>query len=93
MLVIRPLEPLRRWPALAAKAWARIKLLFWTLFYNQHFSADYAFETAMGPLTWAVDAAARAAGPLFVLVVVSANAGVVLVAYLVGLPFYWAKSK
>ena len=32
-----------------------IKLTFWTLTYNDHFSMNYVFDTLMEPAIWFVD--------------------------------------
>ena len=35
--------------------WKMIKLTFWTLTYNDHFSMNYVFDTLMEPAIWFVD--------------------------------------
>ncbi len=75
------------------KKCSRLRLAFLTLFYNDHLSWNYAFDTAMEPLLWTVDLFARAIGPAFVVAVIALTAAVVAIAYLIGLPYYWGKSK
>ena len=70
----------------------RFKLVlvsFLSLFYNDHLSRAYVFDTLMEPAFWFVDSFAKVLGPLFVVGVVVLKTSVVAIAYIVGLPYYW----
>ncbi len=70
----------------------RFRLLivsFLSLFYNDHLSRSYVFDTLMEPAFWFVDSFAKVLGPLFVVGVVVLKTSVVAIAYIVGLPYYW----
>ena len=60
-----------------------------SLVYNDHMSRSYVFDTLMEPAFWFVDSFAKVLGPLFVVGVVILKTSVVVIAYVVGLPYYW----
>ena len=62
---------------------------FLSLFYNDHLSSSYVFDTLMEPAFWFVDSFAKVLGPCFVAGVIFLKSSVVAIAYIVGLPYYW----
>lgn len=70
-----------------------IPLTIKSLFYNEHLDRVYALDTAMEPLFWFVDHFTQALGPIFVFLVVVTLFAYVVIAYVVGLPFWWPRSR
>ena len=68
--------------------WKMIKLAFWTLTYNEHFSMDYVFDTLMEPAIWFVDNFTKIFGPIFVSGVLILSSSAIYIAYKVGLSYY-----
>ena len=79
---------LSQWSQNLKDRWKMVKLLFWTLTYNEHFSMNYAFDTLMEPAIWFIDNFAKAIGPIFVCGVVSLTSSAIYIAYKVGLTYY-----
>ena len=50
--------------------WKITRITFLSLFYNEHLSGDYVFDTLMQPAFWFVDHFTKILGPLFVLLVI-----------------------
>ena len=50
--------------------WKILRITFLSLFYNEHFSSDYAFDTLMQPAFWFVDQFTAVLGPAFVSLVI-----------------------
>ena len=46
------------------------KITFLSLFYNQHMSSDYVFDTVLQPGFWFVDQFTALLGPIFVALVI-----------------------
>ena len=61
--------------------WKIFRLTFLSLFYNEHFSSDYAFDTLMQPAFWFVDQFTAVLGPAFVSLVIVLTVGIVLLAF------------
>ena len=57
--------------------WKILRLTFLSLFYNEHFSADYAFDTLMQPAFWFVDQFTAVLGPAFVSLVIVLTVGII----------------
>ncbi|CAL8101995.1 unnamed protein product [Orchesella dallaii] len=70
----------------------KLKLWFFTLFYHYSFSYDYCLDTLLEPLFWIVDHLSKALGKLFVAAVVILVTSVVIIAHVLGIPFWTAKS-
>jgi len=70
----------------------KLKLWFFTLFYHYSFSYDYCLDTLLEPLFWMVDHLSKALGKLFVSAVVILVTSVVIIAHVLGIPFWTAKS-
>ena len=50
--------------------WKITRITLLSLFYNEHLSGDYVFDTLMQPAFWFVDHFTKILGPLFVLLVI-----------------------
>ncbi|KAG5895059.1 hypothetical protein JTB14_021026 [Gonioctena quinquepunctata] len=66
---------------------------FRSLTYNHFMDQSYAADVCMEPLFWFVDNFTYAIGPLFVIAVVGLTASVVLIAYWIGIPYWWNKNS
>ncbi|GAB6023328.1 hypothetical protein CHUAL_008131 [Chamberlinius hualienensis] len=66
-----------------------MKLVLLSLTYNSFLDVYYVGDTAMEPIFWFVDHFTHLFGPVFVIGVCLLTASVVLVAYLIGIPYYW----
>jgi palmitoyltransferase len=69
-----------------------VRLSLASLFYNEHMSVNYAFDTLLEPIFWLVDHFTGVLGPAFVTAVVGLTGSVVVIAYGIGLPYYWSKN-
>ena len=65
------------------------KVTFLSLFYNDFISWPYVVDTLLEPAYWIVDTFAKALGPIFVAGDVILTSSVVVIAYSIGLPYYW----
>jgi len=68
--------------------WKVAKISFFSMFYNDHFSSDYVFDTLIQPAFWFVDHFTAVLGPIFVFMVIFLTASAVFIAYWIGLPYY-----
>ncbi|XP_055317033.1 palmitoyltransferase ZDHHC16 [Sitodiplosis mosellana] len=68
------------------------KICFRSFTYNHHMSQDYASDVALEPIIWIVDNFSGFLGPFFVVAVAVLTSAVVVIAHLVGLPYWWEKS-
>jgi palmitoyltransferase len=68
------------------------KLWFKTLFYNSCLSWSYAMDTMVEPLFYLVDHMTAGIGRMFVVVVSFLIGTVVIIAHLLGIPFFMEKS-
>ena len=50
--------------------WKITKITFMSMFYNDHISTDYIFDTLMQPAFWFVDQFTAVLGPIFVFLVI-----------------------
>ena len=50
--------------------WKILKITMLSLFYNEHISSDYIFDTLMQPAFWFVDQFTAVLGPVFVCLVI-----------------------
>ena len=50
--------------------WKITKITVLSMFYNEHISSDYMFDTIMAPAFWFLDQFTAILGPLFVFLVV-----------------------
>jgi len=64
------------------------RIIFLSMFYNSHLSADYVFDTLMQPAFWFVDSFTQILGPIFVCLVIFLTFTAVFIAYWIGLPYY-----
>lgn len=74
------------------RAWYLTKLAIQTLCYNQHLDLNYALDTLLEPIFWFVDHFTAALGPVFVFMVINFLSAYVVIAYAIGLPFWWNRS-
>lgn len=70
----------------------KLKLWFLTLFYHYSFNYDYVVDTLLEPLFWIVDHLSQSLGKLFVSSVVILVSSIVVIAHVLGIPFWTAKS-
>ncbi|KAI5641367.1 DHHC palmitoyltransferase domain-containing protein [Phthorimaea operculella] len=63
-----------------------------SLTYNAHMSQAYAIDFLLGPVFWFVDNFAHCLGKVFVVCVTVLTTAVVLIAYWVGIPYWWELS-
>ncbi|XP_075990773.1 palmitoyltransferase ZDHHC16 [Anticarsia gemmatalis] len=62
-----------------------------SLTYNEHMSQSYAIDFLLEPIFWFVDNFAKHLGRVFVFCVTVLTTAVVLIAYWVGLPYWWQR--
>lgn len=70
----------------------KLKLWFLTLFYHYSLNYDYVVDTLLEPLFWIVDHLSQSLGKLFVSAVVFLVSSIVVIAHVLGIPFWTAKS-
>lgn len=70
----------------------KLKLWFLTLFYHHSFGYDYVVDTLLEPLFWIVDHLSQGLGRMFVTAVVILVSSIVVIAHVLGIPFWAAKS-
>ncbi|XP_044763315.1 palmitoyltransferase ZDHHC16 [Coccinella septempunctata] len=63
-----------------------------SLTYNHFLDSGYIADVFMEPLFWTVDNFANVLGPLFVIAVTGLTASVVVIAYWIGLPYWWERN-
>lgn len=63
-----------------------------SLTYNEHMSQNYAIDILLEPIFWIVDNFAKYLGKVFVFCVSVLTTAVVIIAYWVGLPYWWERS-
>ncbi|XP_074594488.1 palmitoyltransferase ZDHHC16 isoform X2 [Brevipalpus obovatus] len=82
-----------KFPALyIIRKYQLLKITFLSLFYNEQADFNYCVDTLLEPIYWFVDNYTKALGPFFVFVVVSLLSSFVVIAYLIGLPFWLERS-
>ena len=64
------MDVITRTKSYAKWRWKITRITFLSLFYNEHLSGDYVFDTLMQPAFWFVDHFTKTLGPLFVLLVI-----------------------
>ncbi|XP_023233186.1 palmitoyltransferase ZDHHC16-like [Centruroides sculpturatus] len=69
-----------------------IKLTFVTLCYNEFADKFYVGDTCMEPMFWFVDHFTKAMGPIFVVGVIILTLSMIIIAYTIGLSFWWQTS-
>jgi len=69
------------------------RIVFCSLFYNYHLDSVYIVDTLMEPLFCFVYSFTKILGPFFVTTVILLISVYVIIAYLIGVPFYWHQSK
>ncbi|KAJ8923492.1 hypothetical protein NQ315_010070 [Exocentrus adspersus] len=70
----------------------KCRITFRSLTYTHFMDQSYAADVCMEPMFWFVDNFTYAIGPLFVVAVVGLTASVVLIAYWIGLPYWWNRN-
>ncbi|KAL3271063.1 hypothetical protein HHI36_021563 [Cryptolaemus montrouzieri] len=63
-----------------------------SLTYNHFLDSGYVADVFMEPLFWIVDNFAHVLGPLFVIAVTGLTTSVVVIAYWIGLPYWWERN-
>ncbi|KOB72081.1 Palmitoyltransferase [Operophtera brumata] len=71
---------------------SRITFVFCCLTYNEHLNYNYVIDFFLEPLHWFVDNFAMYLGKVFVFCVSVLTTAVVLIAYWVGLPYWWERN-
>lgn len=66
-----------------------LRIVLASLFYNSFMDIYYICDTALEPLFWFVDHFTRFFGPVFVFGVCALTASVVVITYVVGIPYWW----
>ncbi|BES99368.1 DHHC palmitoyltransferase [Nesidiocoris tenuis] len=72
--------------------WSNAKLCLFSLFCNTHLDRNYASDVCMEPVFWFVDNFTKFLGPFFVACVVVHMVAVIVISYLIGLPYWWKKN-
>ncbi|XP_018330340.1 palmitoyltransferase ZDHHC16 isoform X2 [Agrilus planipennis] len=70
----------------------KCKVTIGSLMYNHFLDQSYAADVCMEPMFWFVDNFTCAIGPLFVAAVIGLTTSVVLIAYWIGLPYWWNRN-
>lgn len=70
-----------------------MKIILYSLFYNKHLDTSYAADVLMEPIIWFVDNFTKYLGPFFVICVVGLTAGVIVICYWIGLPYWWKRNR
>ncbi|XP_030573604.1 palmitoyltransferase ZDHHC16 [Drosophila novamexicana] len=73
--------------------WSYMNHCWHSLTFNAHMNSSYATDVCMTPIFWVVDNYTHCLGPFFVVGVAILTTAVVGIAYWIGLPFWWAKSR
>ncbi|XP_037577347.1 palmitoyltransferase ZDHHC16A isoform X2 [Dermacentor silvarum] len=69
------------------------RIVFNSLVYNEFADIYYAGDTCMEPLFWIVDHFTKAMGPIFVTTVTIVACTVIVIAYMIGIPYWWENNK
>lgn len=69
-----------------------LKVTCLSLCYNEFMDKYYIADTAMEPMFWFVDHFTKFFGPFFVFAVCLLTLTVVIIVYIIGVPFWWHKS-
>ncbi|KAK7868875.1 hypothetical protein R5R35_014198 [Gryllus longicercus] len=72
--------------------WLRVRTAVRSLFYNHFLDTTYVVDICMEPIFWIVDNFTKFLGPFFVVAVCALTASVVVIAYWIGIPHWWARS-
>nr|CAD7568259.1 unnamed protein product [Timema californicum] len=72
--------------------WRNWKITYNTFFYNHFMDHGYFADVCMEPMFWFVDNFTKFLGPFFVFSVCGLTASVIVIAYWIGLPYWWNKS-
>ncbi|KAF8790802.1 palmitoyltransferase ZDHHC16-like [Argiope bruennichi] len=64
------------------------KLTLYSLFYNDFADKYYVGDTCMEPMFWFVDHFTKILGPICVAAVIFLSSSLIIIAYVIGLPFY-----
>nr|CAD7397412.1 unnamed protein product [Timema cristinae] len=72
--------------------WRKWKITYNTFFYNHFMDHGYFADVCMEPMFWFVDNFTKFLGPFFVFSVCGLTASVIVIAYWIGLPYWWNKS-
>ncbi|CAG4929542.1 unnamed protein product [Parnassius apollo] len=72
---------------------AQVKLTIRSLTYNEHMGQSYVVDCLLEPIFWFVDNFACYLGKVFVFCVTILTTAVVLIAYWVGLPYWWQRNQ
>ncbi|XP_053204495.1 palmitoyltransferase ZDHHC16-like [Panonychus citri] len=75
-----------------SRFWYITKLTLKSLFYNHHLDFGYAADTLLEPIFWFVDHFTSSLGPFFVSMVIIFLTIFVVIAYAIGLPWWWNQS-
>ncbi|XP_050314522.1 palmitoyltransferase ZDHHC16B isoform X2 [Anthonomus grandis grandis] len=67
-------------------------LIYLSLTYNHQLDTSYAADVCMGPMYWLVDNFTSTVGTILIFGVSSLTASVVLIAYYIGIPYWWNKN-
>ncbi|XP_045784844.1 palmitoyltransferase ZDHHC16 isoform X2 [Maniola jurtina] len=70
----------------------QVALTFYSLTYNIHMSQSYVVDCLLEPIFWFVDNFAGYLGKVFVFCVTFLTTAVVVIAYWLGLPYWWERS-
>ncbi|KAK9758838.1 DHHC palmitoyltransferase [Popillia japonica] len=63
-----------------------------SLTYNHFMDRNYIADVCMEPMFWFVDNFTNAIGPFFVVIIIALTASVVIIAYIIGLPYWWNRN-
>lgn len=71
----------------------KCRLTYHSLTYNHFTDASYVADVCMGPMFWFIDNFTHTIGTLLVTAVVALTASVVLIAYWIGIPYWWNRNQ
>lgn len=74
------------------REWDIAKIAFWSLFYNAFTNRNTVIDLAMEPIFWFVDHFAKYLGPAMVFMVICLTLSVVIIFYLIIMPFTMLQS-
>ncbi|RWS12342.1 putative palmitoyltransferase ZDHHC16-like protein [Dinothrombium tinctorium] len=74
------------------RAFGTVKLVVCSFCYNSHVDSGYVADTLLEPMFWFVDHFTQALGPIFVAMVIAMLTIYVLIAYVIGLPYWWNRN-
>ncbi|XP_060515951.1 palmitoyltransferase ZDHHC16A [Cylas formicarius] len=70
----------------------KCRITFRSLTYNHFMDQSYMADICMGPMFWFVDNFTNTIGTLLVIAVVALTASVVIIAYWIGIPYWWNRN-